>query len=150
MLPESCEEVFKTAYANVRLNSDTIWTTGTPDKFRKANLDLCVRHSIYTSECRNNADNFHFSSTDILTKICTVRDSIPVSCVAQFGNYEYNEVRERLYAQHYTSSRRNEEFSIQRDKKTPQQDSGEELWMTSEVEEEFRRITCVDSVDHNS
>jgi len=65
MLPESCEEMFKTSYANVRLNSDTIWTIGIPDKLRKANLNLWVRHNIYTSECRNNADNFHSSPTDI-------------------------------------------------------------------------------------
>jgi hypothetical protein len=138
MLPESCEEVFKTAYANVRLNSDTIWTTGIPDKFREANLYLWVRHNIYTSEFRNNTDNFHSSSTDILTEICPVRDSIPVSCVAQFGNYEYNEVQERLYAPHYTSPQLHEEFSIPQDKKSPQQDSCEEPWMTSEVEENFR------------
>jgi hypothetical protein len=142
MLPESCEEVFKTAYANVRLNSDTIWTTGLPDKFRKANLDLWVRHNIYTSECKNNENNFYSSPTDMLNKIDTVRDSIPVSCVAHFGNYEYSQVRKRLYAPHYTSPRRNEEFSTPQDQKTPQQDPSEELWMTSEVEQEFRRITC--------
>jgi hypothetical protein len=148
MLPESCEEVFKTAYANVRLNSDTIWTTGLPDKFRRANLDLWIRHNIYTSECRNN---FHSSPTDILNKIGTVRDSIPVSCVAHFRNCEYNQVREKLYAPHYTSPRRNEEFSTPHDQKTPQQDPCEELWMTSEVEEEFRRITCKNPIeDHLS
>jgi hypothetical protein len=150
MLPESCE-VFKIAYENVRFNSDTKWTTGLPDKFRKANLDLWIRHNIYTSECRNNVNNFHSSPTDMLNKVGTVRDSIPVSCVAHFGNYEYNQVPEPVYAPHYTSSRRNEEFSIPQDKKTPQQDPCEELWMTAEVEDEFRRITCEDSLeDHNS
>jgi hypothetical protein len=148
MLPENCKEVFKTAYANVRLNSDITWIAGVPDKFRKANLDLWVRHNIYTSECRNNADNSHSSSTDIITKICTVRDSIPVSCVAQYGNYEYNDdVREWLYAPLYTSPQYNEEFSIPEDKKIQQRDSCEELWMSPEVEEEFRRLTCVDSFE---
>jgi hypothetical protein len=150
MLPASCEEVFKTAYANVRLNSDNIWNAGAPDKFRKANLDLWVRHNIYTSECRNNADNSRSSSTDMRKKICIVTDTIPVSCVAQYGNYECKEVRERLYASHYTSPQHNEEFSIRREKKTPQRDICEELWTSPEVEEEFRRLTCVDSFeDHN-
>jgi uncharacterized protein YeaO (DUF488 family) len=149
MLPDNCEEIFETAYANVRLSSDIVWSAGVPDEFRRTNLDLWFRHITYTSECRNNADNSHSTFNDIMERNRTASDSIPVSCVAQYGNCEYNAVRERLHALQYTASQHHEEFSMPQDKTYPQRDSCEELWMSPAVEEEFRRVSGVDSFENN-
>ncbi|XP_069676370.1 uncharacterized protein [Periplaneta americana] len=145
MLSDSCNETFKTAYAKIGLNSDTVWIADEPDSFQRANQELWVRHNLVSNLYRNNTDNSQCFSYPRRDKARTVRDTIPFSRLAQYGNYPYNEDREQFYTSDDSSQSQQELSEVKNELPSEQ---CEEIWMSSEVQEEFKRLTSENSSEN--
>ncbi|CAL7946487.1 unnamed protein product [Xylocopa violacea] len=85
--PSYDEELLNSAYANVSLIADKAWTFDEEDPFRKLNQSLWTQNHKLTAKYKGNGT--------YRTK--RVRDVIPDSHLASYGNYEYNEERESMY-----------------------------------------------------
>ncbi|XP_043529098.1 uncharacterized protein LOC122538791 [Frieseomelitta varia] len=88
------EELLNSAYANVSLIADKAWTIDKEDPFQKLNQSLSIQNYKLTAKYRENGT--------YRTK--SVRDVIPNSRLASYGNYEYNEDRESVYKSDDNSS----------------------------------------------
>ncbi|XP_034947659.1 uncharacterized protein [Chelonus insularis] len=77
--------VFNSAYENICLIADKTWAMNHNDMYRKLNQYLWVQNI-------NWIEKYHENKTKR-----RVRDIIPDSLLAQYGNYEYDEDRESQY-----------------------------------------------------
>ncbi|XP_060822308.1 uncharacterized protein LOC132910551 [Bombus pascuorum] len=82
------EELLNSAYANISLIADKAWTFDKEDPFQKLNQSLSIQNYKLTAKYRENGTVHRTKS---------VRDVIPNSRLASYGNYEYNEDRENVY-----------------------------------------------------
>ena len=138
MLRDDIQDAFKTACANIILYSDPAWITAEPNEFMKANQELWVRYNWINNYYKEyNINKLHVSPTSTETRPRTVRDIIPFSRLAVYGNYEYNEDRELLYA---PSNSLKHGYLHENSKPS---NYNEEVWMSSEVEAMFEKLNCV-------
>ncbi|XP_050585114.1 uncharacterized protein LOC126919674 [Bombus affinis] len=86
--PSYDEELLNSAYANISLIADKAWTFDKEDPFQKLNQSLSIQNYKLTAKYKENGTVHRTKS---------VRDVIPNSRLASYGNYEYNEDRENLY-----------------------------------------------------
>ncbi|XP_033178472.1 uncharacterized protein LOC100740186 [Bombus impatiens] len=86
--PSYDEELLNSAYANISLIADKVWTFDKEDPFQKLNQSLSIQNYKLTAKYKENGTVHRTKS---------VRDVIPNSRLASYGNYEYNEDRENAY-----------------------------------------------------
>ncbi|KAK7866163.1 hypothetical protein R5R35_001390 [Gryllus longicercus] len=139
MLPDTCDlDIFEAAYTNIGLCSDIVWTKNAPDIYKRINRELWIRtnrlreYFTFLETKDRSSDNKTFTTR-------TVRDTIPLSNLAKYGNYKYDEHRENLYITDESEIIYDHIYESSKDSKEP--------WMCPSVEEEFRRLTNVSSVD---
>ncbi|XP_034173356.1 uncharacterized protein LOC117601106 isoform X2 [Osmia lignaria lignaria] len=85
--PSYDEELLNSAYANISLIADKAWTFDKEDPFQKLNQSLWIQYHKVSVKYKENVDY----------RAKRVRDVIPESRLAIYGNYEYNEEREATY-----------------------------------------------------
>lgn len=130
--PHIYEEIDR-AYENIGLLASDVWNFDRDETYQRANLNLWIRLNELEQKLAEEKP-----VEDRPTSNHTVRDSIPFSRLASYGNYAYNEERENLYFDdddpaHFVPNL----FLKNR--------ANLEIWMLPEVEEEFRRITNLSS-----
>ncbi|XP_076391587.1 uncharacterized protein LOC105663958 isoform X1 [Megachile rotundata] len=85
--PSYDEELFNSAYANISLIADKAWSFDKEDPFQKFNRSLWIEYRKVAAKYKENVNR----------RAKRVRDVIPESRLASYGNYEYDEERENLY-----------------------------------------------------
>lgn len=121
------------AYENIGLLASDVWNFDVNEaSYQRSNLNLWIQlneiEQKFAEEEPPAVDRPTFTDTH------TVKDSIPFSRLASYGDYAYSKEREKYYCDDddlahfvpnlYLKNRTNIE-----------------VWMLPEVEEEFRRIT---------
>ncbi|EZA48525.1 hypothetical protein X777_13673 [Ooceraea biroi] len=123
-LPSYDDELLNSAYANVSLIADEVWTFDPEDPYRKLNHSLWIRTCEVIAKYEEND-----SSRPRL-----VRDVISESRLAKYGNYEYDEQYERMYRPDDGKSSDSGLWHIRSATKRV------EPWMLPEVQEYFARL----------
>ncbi|XP_024943485.1 uncharacterized protein LOC107270319 [Cephus cinctus] len=116
------DDLLNSAYANIGLIADRAWAADQDDSFRKLNHTLWVQNCKLTGTYQ---DSGYYRSR-------RVRDIIPGSWLAHYGNYEYDEEREKLYKQDNKPPDIRVEDIYVSDVAEP--------WMLEEVEKHFTRL----------
>nr|CAD7443411.1 unnamed protein product [Timema bartmani] len=133
MSVESCDsELLESAYANVGLHADPVWLLNEPDVYQRANQVLWVCCNRLWHHTRSFRVNNVLPQNRIQTR--SVRDTIPFSRLARYGNYRYDEERES----HYMCD---DESGDARYGPIVCPEENPEPWMLPEVEQEFKRLT---------
>ncbi|KAK2582129.1 hypothetical protein KPH14_004494 [Odynerus spinipes] len=116
------DELLNSAYANISLIADRTWVFNSEDLYRNLNQSLWIQ-SCKLIEKYKNDDGF-----------CPkrVRDVIPESRLSKYGNYEYNEEREKIY-------RPDDDVSSASTLRFYAEEITE-AWMLPEVEDYFARL----------
>ncbi|KAF7415032.1 hypothetical protein HZH68_003521 [Vespula germanica] len=118
------DELLNSAYANISLIADQTWVYNQEDLYRNLNQSLWIQ-SCKLIEKYKDKDG---------TCPKHVRDVIPESRLSKYGNYEYNEEREKIYRSENDDIRSiNNTFHFYAKEIT-------EPWMLPEVEEHFARL----------
>nr|CAD7572119.1 unnamed protein product [Timema californicum] len=132
MSVESCDsELLESAYAKVGLHADPVWLINEPDVYQRANQVLWVCYNRLWHHTRSFRVNYVLPQNRRQTR--SVRDTIPFSRLARYGNYRYNEERES----HYTCD---DESGDARYEPIVCPEENPEPWMLPEVEQEFKRL----------
>ncbi|XP_057654496.1 uncharacterized protein LOC130892842 [Diorhabda carinulata] len=114
-------ERLQTAYENVMFNADATWS----DEFslyKQANMNLLMREKALQEKKYEEL------------RPRTVRDCIPESRLAKYGNYEYNESRELSYTPDDIRPSTSTEYDFTGEKE-------KEPWMFDEVDRLFKSYT---------
>ncbi|KOC68168.1 hypothetical protein WH47_03326 [Habropoda laboriosa] len=85
--PSYDEELLNSAYANISLIADKAWCFDKEDPFQKFNRSLWIQNCKLIAKYKENGTY----------RRKRVRDVIPRSHLATYGNYEYNEELEGMY-----------------------------------------------------
>lgn len=133
-------EELNRAYKNTGLLASDVWNYKKDDtEFQKANLHLWVRFNEIEKrlEDEESEDGLSTSTEEVYR---TVRDTIPFSRLASYGDYVYNEKRENMYVTddgpakdkhaHFCSN--SNQIAL-------------EVWMLPEVEDQFKKLSDVSS-----
>ncbi|CAL1687876.1 unnamed protein product [Lasius platythorax] len=123
-LPSYDDELLNSAYANISLIADEVWTYDPEDPFRKLN------HSLWIQSCEVIAK--YQENSDYRPRL--VRDVISESRLAKYGNYEYDEQYEGMYRPDDGKS------SGSGPRHFRSTTEAVEPWMLPEVQEHFARL----------
>ncbi|XP_025264722.1 uncharacterized protein LOC105251130 [Camponotus floridanus] len=123
-LPSYDDELLNSAYANISLIADKIWTYNPEDPFRKLN------HSLWIQSCEVIAK--YQENSDYRPRL--VRDVISESRLAKYGNYEYDEQYEGMYR---PDDGKSSDSGLRHFRSTME---AVEPWMLPEVQEHFARL----------
>ncbi|XP_008551127.1 uncharacterized protein LOC103573715 [Microplitis demolitor] len=118
-------DFFNNLYDNICLIADKTWAFNKEDNYRKLNQRLWVQNFKWI-------EKYHDKNLQR-----RVRDVIPDSLLAQYGNYEYNEARENLY-------KSSQETSIFHCENLHSTSEPTEPWMLDDVEKIFTHIMTKD------
>ncbi|XP_076379643.1 uncharacterized protein LOC143259830 [Megalopta genalis] len=117
------EQPLNSAYANISLIADKVWTFDKEDPFQKLNQSLWHQYCKVSERYKENGHHCRRR----------VRDVIPVSRLSIYGNYEYNEERESFYKPHGNTTSIPSANYCWTDVTEP--------WMLSDVEKLFAWLT---------
>ncbi|EFN76854.1 hypothetical protein EAI_16502 [Harpegnathos saltator] len=120
-LPSYDDDFLNSAYANISLLADEAWSYDREDPFRKLNRSLWIKSCEVTAKYEENGDY----------RPRLVRDVISESRLAKYGNYEYDERRERMY--------RPDDGKSSGGLRHFRPEEATEPWMLPEVQEHFAR-----------
>lgn len=133
-------EELNRAYKNTGLLASDVWNYKKDDtEFQKANLHLWVRFNEIEKrlEDEESEDGLSTSTEEVYR---TVRDTIPLSRLASYGDYVYNEKRENMYV---TDDGPAKDKHAHVCSNSNQIDL--EVWMLPEVEDQFKKLSDVSS-----
>lgn len=120
----------ESAIKNVGLLADNVWATNDLEKeYKQKNQDLWIRFNEAEELGRESSD-----SHKRLNHVETVKDRIPQSRLATYGNFSYDKSEELFYTSCADDNKETQNAFIQTDHS--------EFWLCPEVEQEFRRLTC--------
>ncbi|CAG5080908.1 Protein of unknown function [Cotesia congregata] len=120
-------DFFNSLYDNICLIADKTWAFDKQHHYRKLNQRLWVQNFKWIEKYYDKSSPHR------------VRDVIPDSLLAQYGNYEYNDARESLY-------KSSQETSIFHSVNLHSPDKPTEPWMLDEVEKCFVHLTLKSSL----
>lgn len=133
-------EELNRAYKNTGLLASGVWNYKKDDTvFQKANLHLWVRFNEIEKrlEDEESEDELSTSTEEVYR---TVRDTIPHSRLASYGDYVYNEKRESMYVTDDGSTQ--DKHAHTWSNSNP---NDLEVWMLPEVEDQFKKLSDVSS-----
>ncbi|KAL6443307.1 hypothetical protein ACFW04_002891 [Cataglyphis niger] len=123
-LPSYDDELLNSAYANISLIADKVWTYDPEDPFRKLN------HSLWIQSCEVIAK--YQENSDYRPRL--IRDVISESRLAKYDNYEYDEQYEGIYR---SDDGKSSDSGPRHFRSTTE---AMEPWMLPEVQEHFARL----------
>lgn len=133
-------EELNRAYKNTGLLASDVWNYKKDDtEFQKANLHLWVRFNEIEKrlEDEESEDELSTSTEEVYR---TVRDTIPLSRLASYGDYVYNEKRENMFVTDDGSAQDKHAHACSNSNQIDL-----EVWMLPEVEDQFKKLSDVSS-----